>query len=109
MQITPRGQASILLVVRPYPANAPWERGKFVTEFSLDVGAIELYQGSYIRIDDIESPAIRQIRWELNPVEGYKTPVEPWLYPWAKIVGCNPAHAPSHWHINSPPICIGSA
>ena len=104
MQIAPQGQASILLLVRPRPSSDSGNRGRFVTEFSLDVGEIELSQGSYIRVDNIESPAIRQIRWELDPVEGYKCPVEPWLRRWKEIVGCNPAHPPSHWHINSPPI-----
>ncbi|HVA49460.1 MAG TPA: hypothetical protein VNH11_24045 [Pirellulales bacterium] len=104
IQISPRGQASILLVTRPYATAAPAGGGRFVTDFSTDVGTIELYQRCYIRIDDLESPAIRQIRWELDPVEGYKPPIEPWLQQWEKIVGCYPAHAPSHWHINSPPM-----
>jgi hypothetical protein len=104
MQITPQGQGSVLLIVRPIENQSEVSRGKFITKFSEDVGEIEIYQGSYIRIDNIDSPVIQQIRWELDVVQGHKDPIETWLRPWARIVGCNPAHSPSHWHINSPPI-----
>ena len=104
IQITPRGQVSILLLIRPHSTALPAVRKQFVTDFSTDVGEVELHQGCYIRIDNIENSAIQQIRWELDLIEGNKPPIERWLQPWEEIVGCNPAHAPSHWHINSPPI-----
>lgn len=104
MQITPQGQGRVLLIVRPKLDELDGSRRKYVTQFSEDVGDIEIYQGSYIRFDNIDSPVIQQIRWELDPVQGHKSPMETWLLPWESIVGCNPAHAPSHWHINSPPI-----
>ena len=104
MQLTPQGQASILLIIRPWPPSTPYDDTKYITYFSVDVGVIELYQGSYVRIDNIESPAIRQIRWELDAVAGHRPAIEPWLRGWECVVRCNPAHAPSHWHINSPPI-----
>lgn len=104
MQVTPHGQASILLVLRPEDPAASLVRGKYVTFFSTDVGWVEIHQGCYVRVDGLESPAVKQIRWELDAVQGHREPQEAWLRPWANIVECNPAHAPSHWHINSPPI-----
>ena len=104
MQVTPSGRASMLLVVRPQQPTESLMRGKYVADFSSDVGWVEFRQGCYVRVDELDTPAIRQVRWELDPVEGHKQPQEPWLQTWAGLVGCNPAHAPSHWHINSPPI-----
>ena len=103
INITPQGQLSVLLIVRPNP-DLHVGSSKFVSQFSQDVGEIEIYQGSYLRFDNIDSPVIQQLRWELDIVQSHKSPMETWLQPWESIVGCNPAHAPSHWHINSPPI-----
>ncbi len=104
MQVSPCGQASLLLIVRPQESAASLVPGKYVTDFSTDVGWVEMRQGCYLRVDGLERPAVQQVRWELDPVEGFKPPKETWLRPWASLIGCNPAHAPSHWHINSPPI-----
>jgi hypothetical protein len=103
LQVIPNGQASLLLMIRPWEPDTPIAPGKFVTDFTSDVKKVELHSG-YLRVDGLASPAVEQVRWELDPVEGHKTPLEPWLRPWSERLGCNPAHAPSHWHINSPPI-----
>jgi hypothetical protein len=104
IQISPSGMISLLLIVRPLRGDDSLEDVRYTTDFSTDVGRVELYQGCYVRVDDLASPTIQQIRWELDPVEGHKPPIEPWLRPWARLIGCNPGHAPSHWHVNSPPI-----
>jgi hypothetical protein len=104
IQISPNGQISILLILRPFDQEPQSTQGRYITDFSIDVERIEIYQGSYVRVDGLTSPAIHQIRWELDPITGHKPPREEWLRPWGKIIGCNPAHPPSHWHINSPPI-----
>jgi hypothetical protein len=104
IQVTPHGHMSILLVVRAADPDLQSAPGKYVVPFSTDVEWVELRQGCYVRVDDLENPAVRQVRWELDPVTGHQPPQEQWLRPWARIVGCNPAHAPSHWHLNSPPI-----
>ena len=106
MQVTPSGRASMLLILRPQDEKESLVRGKYVAYFSRDVGWVEIRQGCYVRVDDLGAATVRQIRWELDPVEGHKPPQEAWLRSWADLVGCNPAHAPSHWHINSPPIEI---
>jgi len=106
MQVSPSGRASMLLVVRPQYEKESLVRGKYVVYFSSDVGWVEFRQGCYVRVDELENPAVRQVRWELDPAEGHKPPQEAWLRTWADLVGCNPAHAPSHWHINSPPVQI---
>jgi hypothetical protein len=104
IQIQPTGELKALLIIRPVNEATNVASSAFVDKFSSDVGAVELYQGCYIRVDGLQNPAIHQIRWELDLVDGHKPPKESWLRPWATLVGCNPAHAPSHWHINSPPI-----
>ncbi len=104
IQVSPSGQASLLLIMRPEVEESSLIPGRFVTKFSADIGFVELRQGCYIRIDDLENPAVRQVRWELDPVIGFQPPLDQWLLPWAKVVECNPAHAPSHWHVNSPPL-----
>jgi hypothetical protein len=104
IQINPSGQLSLLLIIRPLGQEALSTEGKYVTDFSRDVGPVELYQGCYVRADGLPTPTVQQIRWELDPVAGHKEPHEKWLLPWAGVVGCNPAHPPSHWHINSPAI-----
>lgn len=106
LQVLPVGQASLLLVLRPCDGSLATESGKFATEFTRDIGSVEMFK-AYFRIDGLESPAIQQVRWELDPVQGYLQPQESWLRPWANEIGCNPAHAPSHWHINSPPREVG--
>ncbi len=102
MHVVPAGTASILLIVRPLAKDASGAPNACVTEFSTDVGAVELYQGCYVRLDALQHPTVQQIRWEFDPIAGHKPPQDAWLRPWAKLVECNPAHAPSHWHINSP-------
>jgi hypothetical protein len=104
IEISPDGTLSILLILRPLEADSRAAHGAYTTDFSSDVGQVELYQGCYVRVDGLSSPAIQQIRWELDPVAGHKPPIEEWLRPWAQIIGCNPGHPPSHWHVNSPPI-----
>jgi hypothetical protein len=106
IQISPRGQLSLLLILRPLGTAETLMPGKYITEFSSDVGSVELRQGCYIRVSDLVHPAVQQVRWELDAVTGHKEPKEEWLRPWFGVVGINPAHAPSHWHINSPPIEI---
>jgi hypothetical protein len=104
IEISPNGILSMLLILRPLEANRPSTPGTCAVDFSRDVGQVELYQGCYVRVDGLASPAIQQIRWELDLVAGHEPPVEEWLRPWARIIGCNPGHPPSHWHVNSPPI-----
>ena len=106
IQVNPSGQLSVLLIVRPEDQGLSVASGRCITEFSTDVQWIEMYQGCYVRVNGLESPAVQQIRWELDLVAGHQPPQEAWLRPWAKLIGCNPGHPPSHWHINSPPLEI---
>jgi hypothetical protein len=105
IQISPNGKVSLLLMMRPLASTeeSALLEGGYVTDFSKDVGRVELCQGCYLRVDGLSSPVIQQVRWELDPVEGHKPPIEAWLRPWANLIGCNPGHPPSHWHVNSAP------
>jgi hypothetical protein len=58
-------------------------------------------------LPDNNNARLDSIRWELDPVEGRRIPMEESLRDWHATLGCNPAHPPSHLHFNSPPQPIG--
>ena len=50
------------------------------------------------------SEAIEHLRWDFDPAAAYAAPQEKWLQRWKPIIGFNPAHPPSHLHINQKPL-----
>jgi hypothetical protein len=107
VRILPRGQLSLLLVVRP--VTLPFEHAaelENVATFAPGCGIpwVQLRDGSFLRCWDIEDPdsRIRSLRWELDAQNARSDPREPWLNTWKRYLNFNPAHAASHLHVNAP-------
>jgi hypothetical protein len=102
------GQASFLFVIRPFSPADGWSPLAFVTPFLHRgrVPFIEIRQGGYFRLwgHNPGEARLSSFRWELDHVASAQEPIEEWLRPWSRQLGYNPAHAPSHLHLNSPPI-----
>ena len=105
---TTRGaQASLLFIVRPseFPIRGDNSPLNHVTWFapSETVPLIEVRE-AFFRIQDLPENAnrIQSLRWEVDTVSARETPLEDWLRVPARLLGHNPAHCPSHLHINSP-------
>ena len=58
---------------------------------------------AYIRIYDIPENDNRllNLRWEWDVQPAVQDPFEKWLKCWKSDCGFNPAHPPSHLHLNS--------
>lgn len=58
---------------------------------------------SYVRILDIpeNNSRLTNVRWEWDIEVSSRDPIEPWLNCWKNDCGFNPAHPPSHLHLNS--------
>lgn len=106
-------QASFLFVVRPVHSSTGLKAlAAFVTPFAPGerVPFVELDSGAYLRLWDLPrtTAGLTSLRWELDPIAHRQEPMERWLQNWAKILEYNPAHAPSHLHLNSPPVSPNS-
>ena len=106
--IVPDGQLSILLVLRP--VALPFQKDidlENVTNFSPGKGIpfVQLRQGCFLRIWDVRDTKsrIHSLRWELDVVQALQYPREDWLREWRRYLGFNPAHPPSHIHVNAIP------
>jgi hypothetical protein len=67
-----------------------------------EVPLVEIREG-FFRIRDLAENrnTVNSLRWELDAVQSRRDPIDPWLRRPASILGYNPAHPPSHLHINS--------
>lgn len=100
-----RGSASFLFVLRtsrfPIEQHDPMSQ---IAHFAPSGGIplVEVRDG-YFRIRDMEENrnTVNSLRWELDAVQSRRDPMEPWLFTPAYLLGYNPAHSPSHLHINS--------
>jgi hypothetical protein len=100
-----RGYASFLFVLRPmsFPI-AQHDPTNQIAHFAPqdEIPLVELRDG-FFRIRDLEENknTVSTLRWELDAVQSRHDPLEPWLRRSASLLGYNPAHPPSHLHINS--------
>jgi hypothetical protein len=96
---------SILFVVRPAANHNSHHSPSLMTlPFSKrnSIPEIEVRE-AYIRINDLpdNDKNISNIRWEYEIRKSREEPMEDWLREWKKDFGYNPAHPPSHLHLNS--------
>lgn len=98
--ITGAGNGAMLFVVRPHESGLV---NSCVASFSSDIPFIELFAG-YFRLLDVDNETVRHLRWEWDSQASRDEPIETWLVSWKSVLGFNPAHAPSHLHLNSPPL-----
>lgn len=101
------GHLSFLFIVRPYDPGEGTALPPGVTTFApgIDIPYVEYRTGSFFRASDLDGGEIgvRHFRWEFDLVSARSEPRETWLRNWSRILGHNPAHPPSHLHVNSPP------
>ena len=103
---------SLLFVLRPFEQDPMYvNQTILVSPFAITRGIpwIEL-RHAYVRILEIpENDAnLSSLRWEWDPVPSIRDPDEKWLRPWKHDCGFNPAHPPSHLHVNSIPLAQAS-
>ncbi len=96
---------SLLFVVRPADnQNSPHSPSLMTLPFSKrnSIPEIEVRK-AYIRINDLpdNDKNLSNIRWECEIRESLEEPMESWLREWKNDLGYNPAHPPSHLHLNS--------
>lgn len=99
------GVASLLFVVRP--CEFPIEQHpplKQVAMFAPSAGVplIEIRE-AFFRLSDLpDNPnKIHTLRWEVDLAHAQNAPMENWLQKPSRLLGYNPAHCPSHLHVNS--------
>lgn len=107
IRILPHGRLSVLIVVRPVAGpcdNSPQLEN--VTAFAPGRGVpwVQVRDHSYVRCWDIRDPdsRVQSLRWELDIQNSLSDPHEVWLNDWKRHLQRNPAHSPSHLHINAP-------
>jgi hypothetical protein len=98
---------SLLLVVRPVrPPFSSLTDLENVSTFAPaeNLPFVKIRDGSYLRCWDLNDSdrRVQSLRWELDAQQSRTDPIEPWLREWKQYVGFNPAHSPSHLHINAP-------
>lgn len=105
LRTTSGAQASLLFVVRP--CEFPTEKHSPLRQLAMfapaeGVPMVEIRE-AFFRIEDLpDNPnQIRSLRWEIDVTSASKQPLETWLTAPARVIGYNPAHCPSHLHINS--------
>jgi hypothetical protein len=80
---------------------------EFMTTFAPKRGVpfVQL-QDSFLRLSNLpeNGSGLTHLRWELDSSNAFTQPQEPWLHHWKDVFGFNPAHPPSHVHINQTPI-----
>ncbi len=108
LTITGGGDISFLFVVRP--VSFPIQKHlplTFIAHFAPgdDVPLVEMRSG-YLRIGNLSdnNVGLTALRWDLDAVPSHRYPMEDWLRNWPTMLNHNPAHAPSHLHINSPQV-----
>jgi hypothetical protein len=107
-----RCKISLLFVLRPFEENPKYPNQTIlVSPFAPTkrIPWIEIRQ-AYMRILDIPDNDIQlsSVRWEWDAVPAVRDPDEKWLRSWKYDCGFNPAHPPSHLHLNSRALVPGS-
>jgi hypothetical protein len=106
VKISGGGQATILLQIRPSEwSNSRPEPGGFFSHYAPAEGipCVEILKGQ-IHLDLPENDlGLFNLRWEVDPTQSGKPPLEDWLKEWRQTLGYNPAHPTSHLHFNSQP------
>lgn len=102
------GQLSFAFILRSIEmAELPNPNAEFVTTFAPKRGVpfIEM-QDSFFRLSNLPENVSRltHFRWELDSTSAFQHSHESWLHPWKDALGFNPAHPPSHLHINQTPL-----
>lgn len=98
-------EISLLFVVRPFEGGlgnvSPLS---LVVPFTprLGIECLEVRQ-AYFRLWDLpeNKHGLRNLRWEWDAVQAKEPSLEKWLHRWQKDIGFNPAHTPSHLHLNT--------
>ncbi len=101
------GQLSFAFILRSIgSAELNETNAEFVTTFAPRRGIpfIQL-QNSFFRLSDlpVNNSRLDHLRWELDTANAFQQPHESWLHPWKDALSFNPAHPPSHLHINQMP------
>lgn len=95
----------LLFILRPFDQELRYQKQTtLVSPFCSSRGIpwVEIRQ-AYVRIFDIPNNAnkLQNIRWEWEIGPALQSPLEKNLQPWKDNCGFNPAHPPSHLHLNS--------
>lgn len=98
-------EISLFFVVRPFEGNlSNITPLSLITPFAFESGIpwLEIRNAS-IRVSNLpqNNKKIDNIRWEWDAEMAKNKPHEPWLRVWHAECGFNPAHPPSHLHLNS--------
>ncbi len=102
LKVMDKGEANLLFVMRPI---GEIDFSKPATAFAPgdDIPFVELKTG-YFRIQNLPDnhEKLDTLRWEWDNEQSRKPPSESWLKEWKDVLAYNPAHPPSHLHINPP-------
>ncbi len=100
-----RCEISMLFVVRAYDGNSIYSNPmRLIVPFAIQqqIPYLEMSQ-AYVRIwgvpDNYHNLMNLRWEWDTRPTKNY--PYEKWLRNWTYDIGFNPAHPPSHLHINT--------
>jgi len=107
IRFDPDGKISLLFVVRPLEQIPNEDTSlKLIVPFAFNKGIpyLEMRQ-AHIRVRDLpeNSHNLRNLRWEWDIQSSVNQPWERWLRSWQEDIGFNPAHPPSHLHLNTEP------
>ena len=109
VNISGGGQLSFAFILRSIGTPEFNESiAEFVTTFAPKRGIplIQLQDHSFFGLSNLpdNDSRLAHLRWELDSTNAFKQPHESWLHPWKDALSFNPAHPPSHLHINQPPL-----
>ncbi|MDM8522858.1 hypothetical protein QUF80_05740 [Desulfococcaceae bacterium HSG8] len=97
---------SMLFVVKPFDGdmNSISMSSLLITPFApnKNIPLIRI-RNAFLNVYDIpdNKNKLRNFRWEWDTNHSFEEPYEKWLRSWKNEIGFNPAHPPSHFHINS--------
>ena len=102
------GQLSFAFILRSIGAGEINESNlEFVTTFAPKRGLPLIHlRDSFFRLSNLpeNDSKLSHLRWELDSINAFQQPHELWLHPWKDALAFNPAHPPSHLHINQTPL-----
>lgn len=102
------GLLSFAFILRPINlADLTESIAHRVTTFAPNRGIplVQLHD-SFFRLSNLpdNDSFLAHLRWELDSSNALRHPHESWLHPWKDALSFNPAHPPSHLHINQTPL-----
>ncbi len=100
-----RCRISLLFLIRSFDEDPKYvNQTLLISPFAANrrIPYVEI-RTAYIRIYDIPKNDNRllNLRWEWDTKSAVQDPLEKWLICWKAECGFNPAHPPSHLHVNS--------